>query len=217
MPCPGYRSAPSGKIVTTVLPGPRRRAMLRAAAAATPEEPPARRPSSRARRRQVSKASASVIVTTSSICAAVEDLGKERKADALDRVRPLFSASEDRALRLGGDAQEVRGAFAEVTRDAHEGPGRPDAGDEGVHRAAEDLTDLGPRRLVVRAGVDGVGELVRQVGAGRPGRDLPGAFDRPAHEVRGRGPDDRRAQGLHQLRLDVAVPLRHHDRRSGSP
>ena len=30
---------------------------------------------------------------------------------------------------------------------------------------------------------------------GDAGRDLPGAFDRPAHEVRGRGPDDRRAQG----------------------
>src|ERR1700693_6474239 len=63
---------------------------------------------------------------------AVEDLGKEGQADALDRMRPLFSASEDRALRLGGDTEEARRELAQVARDSHEGPGRSDTGDEGV-------------------------------------------------------------------------------------
>ena len=44
---------------------------------------------------------------------AVEDLGKEREADAFDRVRPLFSSSEDRALGLGGDAEEIRRSLAQ--------------------------------------------------------------------------------------------------------
>src|SRR4029078_3296762 len=117
--------------------------------------------------------------------------------DYLDPIRALRAAAEDRALRFGCDAEDSRDPLPEKAPDAGPGAGRPDAGDEGVDRLAELRPDLARRRLVVRARIDRVRELIRKIGAGLPG-DLLGAPDRSAHELRRRRPDDLRAQRLHQ-------------------
>src|SRR5262249_11704040 len=61
--------------------------------------------------------------------AAVEDLRKEGKPDALDFMRPSFSSAEDRSLRLGGDTLEPGNPFAQKTGNPDEGSARAHPGD----------------------------------------------------------------------------------------
>ena len=142
--------------MTTVFPGPRRSATWRAALAAAPEEPPTKSPSSRASAAQVAKAGASGTVMISSMRL------RSRIGQICERPMPstswgpIVSAAEDRALRLDGDAQQVRLTLRQIARDADEGARRSDAGDPRVDPTADLLGDLGSGRFVVGLGVDGI-------------------------------------------------------------
>ena len=135
---------------------------------------------------------------------AVEGLGHEVLADALDLPGVGGVAGEDAPLGVGADDLDVGVALLEVAGDAGEGAAGADAGDEGGDAALGLVPDLGAGGAVVDLGVGEVGELVGPPGAG----DLAGqavgdavvAVRRIGRDV-GLGDDDLGAVGLEQADL----------------
>ena len=117
-------------------------------------------PSSIAMRRVVRKASLSETVTQRSTIDAVERLGPEVLADALDEVRLDLVVGVDRADRVGADDLDRRVHLLEVAPGAGDRAARADAGDEVRDLPGGLLPQLRAGRRVVRGRVGLVEVLV---------------------------------------------------------
>ena len=135
---------------------------------------------------------------------AVEDVGHEAGADALDLVRPGLTARQDRRI-LGLDRDDLQGRAARLQHlaDRRDGAAGADAGDEIVDLAVGVVPDLLGRGAAVDLGIGRVLELLRDDGAGDLGLQLLGLGDGALHALRAGREDELGAEeGQHLAALD---------------
>jgi hypothetical protein len=146
---------------------------------------------------------------------AVEDVGDEVVADALDLVAADFTgASEDGALGVDADDEAAGEGLLDGAGDAGDGAAGACGEDDGVELSAALLDDLGAGGELVGEGVIGVAVLIEDVGVGEHLTEAPGDADVAIRGVPGGfggGADDLGAEGLEGDLLLAAHLLGHGD------
>ena len=153
VPAERYFQPPSGSSAT-IVPDPIFRASRAAATSTAPHDGPPKIPSRKTRSRRAAIESMFDDEVLRVEQRRIEDLGDEplvERAQALDLLA---------GKRLGCDDPDARLVLAQVPRDAHQRPARPEAGDEDVDLGAVG-EDLGAGRLLVGPRVRLVAVLVR--------------------------------------------------------
>ena len=115
---------------------------------------------------------------------AVEDVGHEARADALDGMRRMLAAGQYRArLRLDGDDLEAGQARLQRLADAGDRAASADACDEDVELAPGVTPDLLGGRARMDRGIGRVLELLRNEAVGNLPLQLLGARDGAGHAL----------------------------------
>ena len=154
----------SGRITTTRLPGPRSRHTCIAAHTAEPDEPPTSRPSWRISWRAIRNESRSLRLDPAIDEPAIEHVGDEVVADALDLVAlDLAGPGEDRALGIDADDLAARHLALDRARDAGDRAAGARGHHDRVELAAALIDDLAAGALLVRERVRRVRVLIEDV------------------------------------------------------